>query len=52
MRNINMEDEQGSYSHKEEIKGLNVSKGNAKKDSNRRRDREELVSIRIRQREV
>jgi hypothetical protein len=47
-----MEDSQGNYSHEEEIIGFHISMGNAKTEYNGRRDRHELVTIRIMQREV
>jgi hypothetical protein len=47
MRNRDMEDVKGYYSHEEEIIGLHVNMGNAKTESNGRRDRKELVTMRI-----
>jgi hypothetical protein len=47
-----MEYAQGSYNHEEDIRGLHVSMGNAKKNSNGRRDRKEHVTMRSLHREV
>jgi hypothetical protein len=47
MRTTLMEDSQGSYSHEEEFRELDVSMGNAKTDSNGRRDRHEPITMRI-----
>ena len=47
-----MEDDQGSYNHEEEVRCLHVNMGNVEIESNGRRDRHELVSMRILQKEV
>jgi hypothetical protein len=52
MRTRVMEDTQGYYIHEEEIIGLHVSMGNAETESNGRRDRQELVTMRSLHREV
>jgi hypothetical protein len=52
MRNRDMDDAKGSYSHEEEIRGLNVSMGNVETESNGRRDKKEPVTMRILQKEV
>ena len=40
------------YNHEEEIIGLHVSMGNVETESNGRRDRQELVTMRSLQKEV
>ena len=50
MRSIEMEYDQGSYSHEEEFKGIHVSMGNVETKSNGRRERHEPVTMRILQR--
>jgi hypothetical protein len=52
MRTRVMEDARGYYSHEEEIIGLHVSMGNAKTESNGRRDGQEPVTMRRLHREV
>jgi hypothetical protein len=52
MRTRAMEDAQRSYSHQEEIIGLDVTMVNAKTKSNGRRDRQEPVTMRSLHREV
>jgi len=52
MRTRVMEDSQGSYSHEEEVIGRHVSMENAETESNGRRDKKNLVTMRILQREV
>jgi hypothetical protein len=48
-----MEYSQGSYNHEEEFIGLHVSIGNVlETESNGKRDRKELVTMRIMHREV
>jgi hypothetical protein len=47
-----MEDEKGSYSHKEEIIGLHVSMGNDDTKPSGRSDMKEPVTMRILQREL
>jgi hypothetical protein len=47
MRTTTMEYAQGSYIHKEELRGLHVSMGNVEMDSNGRRDRNEPTTMRI-----
>jgi hypothetical protein len=47
LRTISMEYAQGSYSHEEEFRGLHVSMGNVETKSNGRRDKSELVTMRI-----
>jgi hypothetical protein len=52
MRTIVMETSHESYNYKEEIIWLHVNMGNAKTESNGRRDREEPVTMRSLQKEV
>ena len=52
MRTRIMEDAQRSYSYEEEFRGLHVIMGNAETESNRRRDRQEHVTMRSLHREV
>jgi hypothetical protein len=53
MRTRDKDDTQGSYSHEDEIKGLHVSMGNAKAESNGCRSMVELVeAMRSLQKEV
>ena len=47
-----MEDVQVSYNHEEEFIGMHVNMGNAKTDSNGRRDRQDHVTMRTLQNEV
>jgi hypothetical protein len=52
MRNGVMEYVQVYYSHEEEFIGLHVSMGNAKIESNGRRDRKEPITMRSLHREL
>jgi hypothetical protein len=52
MRTRDMEDDQGCYSHEEEFRSLHVSIVNVDIESNGRRDRQELVTMRSLQNEV
>jgi hypothetical protein len=52
MRTTTIEYSQGSYSHEEEFIGLHVSMGNVEIESNGRRDMQELVTMRLLQREA
>jgi hypothetical protein len=47
-----MEYDQGSYIHEEEIISFHINIGNAKIESNGRRDRKEVVTMRSMHREV
>ena len=47
-----MEYAQGYYNHEEEIRGIHVIMGNFETESNGRRDRKELVTMKILHREV
>jgi hypothetical protein len=47
-----MEDAQGYYSHEEELRCLHISMGNVKIDSNGRRYRKYLITMRSLHREV
>jgi hypothetical protein len=46
MRTRYMEDSQGFYNHEEKIIGLHTNMGNAKTESNGRRDMQEPVTMR------
>jgi hypothetical protein len=52
MRNGVMDDAQGSYIHEEYIIGMHVNMRNVEIESNGRRDREDLVTMRIFHRKV
>jgi hypothetical protein len=52
MRTRDMEDDQRCYSHEEEFRSLHVSIVNVDIESNGRRDRQELVTMRSLQNEV
>jgi hypothetical protein len=45
MRTKDMDDAQGSYNHGDEIRGLNISLGNAEIESNGHRSRVEPVEL-------
>jgi hypothetical protein len=52
MRTEFMEDAQGCYSHEEDIRGLHINMGNTEINSNGRRYRQGLVTMRSMHREV